>query len=231
MTKPAGQEAHATNVPPAAAAGSDPFGLAPWLREMPGVPMHPLMANPMAAMAATTAIGFSIAGQMAGLMLGAMQGAAMQGAASRTKAAADEVEAVLAEAAVAERQPETTAKALPVTQPEPRADAGLAKPKAVSRSKAAPVVAKKTEPVEKPAKAAPARKATRARTAKADDLKVISGVGPKLEQVLNGMGVTRYADIAAWTAADVARIEAELGLDGRIARDGWVEQAKGLAEG
>ena len=226
MTKPAGQEAHATNVPPAAAAGSDPFGLAPWLREMPGVPLHPMMANPMAAMAATTAIGFSIAGQMAGLMLGAMQGAV-----GRTRAAADEVEAVLAEAAVAERQPETTAKALPVTQPEPRADAGLAKPKAVSRSKAAPVVAKKTEPVEKPAKAAPARKATRARTAKADDLKVISGVGPKLEQVLNGMGVTRYADIAAWSASDVARIEAELGLDGRIARDGWVEQAKGLAKG
>ena len=231
MTKPAGQEAHATNVPPAAAAGSDPFGLAPWLREMPGVSMHPLMANPMAAMAATTAIGFSIAGQMAGLMLGAMQGAAMQGAASRTRAAADEVEAVVADAAVAERQPEMTAKALPVAHPEPRADAGLAKPKSVSRSKAAPVVAKKTEPVEKPAKTAPARKATRARTAKADDLKVISGVGPKLEQVLNGMGVTRYADIAAWSASDVARIEAELGLDGRIARDGWVEQAKGLAKG
>ena len=226
MTKPAGQEAHATNVPPAAAAGSDPFGLAPWLREMPGVALHPMMANPMAAMAATTAIGFSIAGQMAGLMLGAMQGAAC-----RTRAAADEVESVLADAAVVERQPETTAKAPPVAQPDQRADAGLAKPKAVSRSKAAPVVAKKTEPVEKPAKAAPARKATRARTVKADDLKVISGVGPKLEQVLNGMGVTRYADIAAWSASDVARIEAELGLDGRIARDGWVEQAKGLAKG
>ena len=226
MTKPAGQEAHATNVPPAAAAGSDPFGLAPWLREMPGVALHPMMANPMAAMAATTAIGFSIAGQMAGLMLGAMQGAV-----GRTRAAADEAEAVLAEAAVAERQPETTVKAPPVAQPEWQADAGLAKPKAVSRSKAAPVVAKKTEPVEKPAKAAPARKATRARTVKADDLKVISGVGPKLEQVLNGMGVTRYSDIAAWSASDVARIEAELGLDGRIARDGWVEQAKGLAKG
>jgi NADH-quinone oxidoreductase subunit E len=226
MTKPAGQEAHATNVPPAAAAGSDPFGLAPWLREMPGVSMHPLMANPMAAMAATTAIGFSIAGQMAGLMLGAMQGAA-----GRTRAAADEVAAVLADAAVAERPQETTANAPPAAQPEQRADAGLAKPKAVSRSKAAPVVAKKTEPAEKPAKAAPARKATRARTAKADDLKVISGVGPKLEQVLNGMGVTRYADIAAWSASDVARIEAELGLDGRIARDGWAEQAKGLAKG
>jgi NADH-quinone oxidoreductase subunit E len=226
MTKPAGQEAHATDVRPAAASGDDPFGLAPWLKEMPGVPLHPLMANPVAAMAATTAIGFSIAGQMAGLMLEAMQGAA-----SGSPAAADETKVGRTDASGAERQPETVAKVSPATQPQPRADAKQAQPEAVARGKAAPVVAKKTEPAEKPAKAAPARKATRARTAKADDLKVISGVGPKLEQVLNGMGVTRYADIAAWSASDVARIEAELGLDGRIARDGWVEQAKGLAKG
>ena len=71
MTKPVGQDANATNVPPAEAAGDDPFGLSPWLKEMPDVPLHPLMAHPMAAMAATTAIGFGIAGQMAGAMLGA----------------------------------------------------------------------------------------------------------------------------------------------------------------
>ena len=83
----------------------------------------------------------------------------------------------------------------------------------------------------KTAEAKPVRKAPVAKTAKADDLKAISGIGPKLEQVLNGMGFRRYADIAALEAADVARIEAELGFAGRIARDGWVEQAKTLAKG
>ncbi|MGQ3292653.1 MAG: hypothetical protein ACT6U0_10630, partial [Shinella sp.] len=72
MTKPAGQDANATRVQPATAAGNDPFGLAQWLKQMPGMPV---MADPVAAMAATTAIGFGIAGQMAGMMLGLMQNA------------------------------------------------------------------------------------------------------------------------------------------------------------
>lgn len=207
MTKPAGQDANATRVQPAEAAGDDPFGLAPWLKDMPGVPLHPLMANPVTAMTATTAIGLSIAGQMAGMMLGMMQGAAERARVVLDEAAERKVEPVRAK----------PASSAPVAKAKPAAGRTVK----VARESARP----------KTAESKPVRKAPAAKTAKADDLKVISGIGPKLEQVLNGMGFRRYADIAALKAADVARIEAELGLGGRIARDGWVEQAKALAKG
>jgi NADH-quinone oxidoreductase subunit E len=61
-----------------------------------------------------------------------------------------------------------------------------------------------------------------------DDLKQISGIGPKLEQVLNGMGIRTYAQIAAWTADDLARVDDQLKFGGRISRDDWVGQANGL---
>lgn len=77
----------------------------------------------------------------------------------------------------------------------------------------------------------PAKAATRKKAGKPDDLKRISGIGPKVEQVLNGMGVTRFADIAAWTADDIAKFDTELGFSGRIERDDWVGQAKALAGG
>jgi len=105
----------------------------------------------------------------------------------------------------------------------PKADTPVAEPKVK--------VARERSATPKTAQARPARKAPAAKAGKADDLKAISGIGPKLEQVLNGMGLKRYADIAALTDADAARIEAELGFSGRIARDGWVEQARTLAKG
>jgi predicted flap endonuclease-1-like 5' DNA nuclease len=50
--------------------------------------------------------------------------------------------------------------------------------------------------------------------------------------MLHGLGVTRYAQIAAWTDEDIARIDPQLGaFSGRIRRDNWVEQAKYLAAG
>jgi NADH-quinone oxidoreductase subunit E len=66
---------------------------------------------------------------------------------------------------------------------------------------------------------------------KADDLKRISGIGPRLEKVLNGMGIRTFADIAKCTAADMRRIDDKLGLDNRTIRDDWVKQAKALLEG
>jgi NADH-quinone oxidoreductase subunit E len=63
----------------------------------------------------------------------------------------------------------------------------------------------------------------------ADDLKLISGVGPKLEEKLNALGIRRYAQIAAWTADDIARVDDELNFRGRIERDDWVAQAKALS--
>ena len=62
-----------------------------------------------------------------------------------------------------------------------------------------------------------------------DDLKAISGIGPKLEQVLNGFGVWTYAQVAGWGVAEVAWVDDTLGFKGRIERDGWIAQAAKLA--
>lgn len=65
-----------------------------------------------------------------------------------------------------------------------------------------------------------------------DDLRRIKGLGPKLVTILAEQGVTSFAQIAAWSDADVARIDATLGrFQGRITRDQWVDQAKLLAAG
>ena len=64
----------------------------------------------------------------------------------------------------------------------------------------------------------------------ADDLSRIKGIGPKLVTLLGELGVTSFAQIAAWEAADVAHIDGQLGrFAGRITRDQWIEQAKLLA--
>lgn len=65
-----------------------------------------------------------------------------------------------------------------------------------------------------------------------DDLRRIKGVGPKLAALLHSLGISSYAQVAAWTDADIDRIDAKLGtFAGRIRRDSWVEQAKLLAGG
>ncbi|MBV2360792.1 50S ribosomal protein L21 [Thalassococcus sp. CAU 1522] len=85
--------------------------------------------------------------------------------------------------------------------------------------------AKKAEPK----KAAPKKAA--AKTDGADDLTQISGVGPVIVKKLNALGVTTFAQIAAWTADDVAAMDEKLNFKGRIERDDWIAQAKKLAEG
>ncbi|WP_068311562.1 50S ribosomal protein L21 [Polycladidibacter hongkongensis] len=80
----------------------------------------------------------------------------------------------------------------------------------------------------KPAKKAAAKKAEAA-PAGADDLKKLNGLGPAIEKKLNAAGLTTYAQVAALSADDIARIEEEQGLKGRFERDNWVEQAKELA--
>ncbi|KGF71296.1 hypothetical protein LL06_00435 [Hoeflea sp. BAL378] len=64
-----------------------------------------------------------------------------------------------------------------------------------------------------------------------DDLKLISGIGPKLEQVLNGLGVFTFAQIAAWQPEEVAWVDDYLQFSGRIDRDDWISQAGALAKG
>lgn len=70
------------------------------------------------------------------------------------------------------------------------------------------------------------------RKAKADDLKQIKGVGPKLEALLHAMGFFHFDQIAKWTGAEVAWVDENLeGFKGRVSRDNWVDQAKVLAAG
>ena len=78
----------------------------------------------------------------------------------------------------------------------------------------------------------PATKASRkAAPAGSDDLKKLSGVGPALEKKLHAAGVTSFAQIAAWTDADVAEMDDTLSFKGRIDREGWIAQAKELTKG
>lgn len=65
-----------------------------------------------------------------------------------------------------------------------------------------------------------------------DDLTRIKGLGPKLVEQLGALGVTRFAQIAAWDDAEIDRIDARLGrFQGRIRRDEWQTQARLLAAG
>lgn len=67
---------------------------------------------------------------------------------------------------------------------------------------------------------------------KADDLKRIKGVGPRMEQMCNMLGFWHYDQIANWSEEEVAWVDENLqGFKGRVTRDDWVPQAKILAEG
>ncbi|MCZ4346118.1 hypothetical protein [Devosia neptuniae] len=59
----------------------------------------------------------------------------------------------------------------------------------------------------------------------ADNLKLIKGIGPKIEASLNELGVYHFDQIAAWSKTNTNWIDKKLVLRGRIARERWVEQA------
>lgn len=64
----------------------------------------------------------------------------------------------------------------------------------------------------------------------ADDLKLISGVGPKLEGLLHENGVFHFWQIAEWTGEEIGYMDDKLSFKGRIERDNWIEQARNLAK-
>lgn len=203
--------------------------------------MNPFLKQQAAAMAAASAIGFGIANQMAGVFFGALQSAmqaandaqsapvtperksyAEEGAAaagSRKKQAPEEVAGVSGELA------RTASKVAPAKARPSKPKSAKAKPAQARPARAKRTVAPKVE-----AEVGAAEGVVPAAAVVLDDLKLISGIGPKVETVLNGMGVTRFSEVAAWKKADVARFEKELGFDGRILRDDWVGQAKALVK-
>ena len=137
----------------------------------------------------------------------------------------------------------TVAVATPVTKPKakpaPKAAAepkgtktkAEAKPKAEPKAKAAAKAEPKpkAEKVAKPKAAKPEGlvRLKAPRRGKADDLQEIEGIGPALEKLVNGLGFFHFDQIAGWTEADIATVDAEMKtFKGRITRDKWVEQAK-----
>lgn len=136
------------------------------------------------------------------------------------------------------------AETRPVTAPAaaaPKAPADRAKPRARAKPtpKPAPAAkpAPKRTPAPKAAQAAPKRTPAHAASvtpapqpATPDDLTQLKGVGPKLAATLSELGITRFDQIAGWTATEIDRVEARLdGPAGRIRRDDWVGQARALA--
>ena len=122
--------------------------------------------------------------------------------------------------------------------PKPKAKKPAAKRKiaAKPKAKAKPKPKAKPKTTRKPrAKAAPKPKVlyTDGPTDGApDDLKLIKGIGPKFEKDLNGKGIYYFRQIGAWKAKDVTMVEGVIdSFPGRIERDEWVKQAKGLAQG
>ncbi|WP_119306272.1 50S ribosomal protein L21 [Cohaesibacter haloalkalitolerans] len=80
-----------------------------------------------------------------------------------------------------------------------------------------------------PAKAEAAVAAPAAAEGDKDDLKKLKGLGKVMEGKLNEMGITTYAQIAAFTAEDIEKVEEALAAKGRFERDNWIEQAATLA--
>lgn len=105
----------------------------------------------------------------------------------------------------------------PAAAPAPKAAKPKAAPKAEAKAAAKP----------KAAKAAGLERLKGPRKGKADDLKEIEGIGPALEKLVNSLGFYHFDQIASWSDADVALVDAEMtGFKGRITRDKWVAQAK-----
>jgi large subunit ribosomal protein L21 len=75
----------------------------------------------------------------------------------------------------------------------------------------------------------PANLLAAARGGKPDELTRIGGVGPKLEKLLHETGVFHFDQIAAWGPEEVAYMDDTMSLKGRVARDGWIDQAKQFA--
>lgn len=200
-----------------------------------------LFAHPVAGAAAFSALGFGLASHAFGVWVGALTGAAEMSqrlmqpvlddfpGSATSFADSGEAPAAKAPAArarvatrklIAEAQSVAEKIAEPVIETteeiQPTGAVAVDVPAAT-----AAVAALMPEDFSKPA--------TIDKPAAPDDLKAITGVGPKLEKVLNDLGIWTYAQVAAWTPAEVAWVDDYLGFKGRVERDGWLKQAAALA--
>jgi NADH-quinone oxidoreductase subunit E len=178
-----------------------------------------LFVHPVAGVAAISAIGIGLASHAFGVWMGALTGAASVSQRLFDSSASDQEPAKDAQA-----EAEAAGRDMADSEKSSRAKAA-----AVAKPSAAPI-ALKSRSVDSATEAQPRNSKRSAVPLPADDLKAIAGVGPKLEQVLNGLGIRSYGQIATWTGEEIAAIEETLGFKGRIARDDWTGQAAALAE-
>lgn len=206
-----------------------------------------LFIHPMAGAAAMSALGFGVASHAVGLWMGAVAGAA------------DAQRRMLASAAEAGTEPKPAPRPAPKprkaaklelvsSNPAPASAAAMRSAAADAERVAANVARTARKIAEQAAEEAnratdvaveiaeaaakpegPTKPKGMERPAKVDDLKAISGVGPKLEQVLNRLGIWTYPQIAELTDGEIAWLDQELGFSGRIGRDDWTGQAQALA--
>lgn len=124
-----------------------------------------------------------------------------------------------AENATSVKAPKAKAEAKPVAA---KAEASAASKKAPAKKEAAPT---------KPSLDDKNRPKGISKPAAVDDLKLISGVGPKIEATLHELGIFTYAQVASWKKAEREWVDGYLSFHGRIEREDWVKQAKALAKG
>jgi len=187
-----------------------------------------LLAHPVAGAAAMSALGIGLANHAVGMWMGAFTGA-MEASQRMFQPFLDDLEAqseAVANASKARKATETLIAEAQTFARDVTDIAANATEKALDAT-GADIVA---EPVATGLMPEDFRQPKAVdKPAKPSDLKAISGIGPKLEKVLNGLGIWTYGQIAAWTSEEIAWVEDYLSLAGRIGRDDWTAQAAALA--
>jgi NADH-quinone oxidoreductase subunit E len=126
------------------------------------------------------------------------------------------------------KAPSAAAKPAQAKAAKASSAAPASKPDSGKAASAASDAAKETapKPADKP------KGLTKARGGKPDDLKLIKGVGPKLEALCNKLGFYHFDQIASWTEKEIAWVDDNLeGFKGRVTREDWVQQARDLMNG
>jgi NADH-quinone oxidoreductase subunit E len=188
-----------------------------------------LLAHPVAGAAAMSALGFGLANHAFGVWMGALSGAA-EASQRLFQPIVDDFEARVERLSETGTNSSTKARAATKTliaeaqsfardvndiAANSMDDARSVVDAAAAPAGLMPEDFKQPKAMDRPANPA--------------DLKAISGIGPKLEQVLNGLGIWTYGQIAVWTPEEIAWVDDYLSFKGRIGRDNWLGQAAVLA--
>jgi len=173
----------------------------------------------------------------AGASTSASAPAAAASSASTSSATTEKKEATPKPAA-AKKAPAKSTASKPAAK-KPAAKKPAAAKKTAAKSTAAKPAASKPAAAKPAAKKAPAKAAagegkpetlSAPRGGQKDDLKNIKGIGPKIEGILNGMGIYHFDQVASWGRKEVKWVDEELSFKGRIDREKWIAQAKKLAK-